>query len=101
MQEHRFTGKDPIRTLDFLTRFVMEAIVQGIREAQYFIALLTFLTVLARSEYETGVVVTGSQSEGIFVAGDGPAPAASLRDRVENREWARGDKRPCPEGRVV
>lgn len=55
----------PNSNLELFTRFEREEKIQGMSEAQAFIALPEFPTALARSEYEIGIIVTASQSGGI------------------------------------
>lgn len=62
MQEPHFTEKYAIRIFYFFARFVREVKIQGMSEAQAFIALPEFLTGLTRFQYETGFSVTTSQS---------------------------------------
>lgn len=60
MAEHHFTGKRPMRILNFLVRFVREPKSQGMRKAQEFIKLPASLTDMVRSEYKIGVAVTAN-----------------------------------------
>lgn len=43
MQENHFTGKDPIRILNFLESFGRESNIQGMRESKEFIELSEIL----------------------------------------------------------
>ena len=52
LKEHHFDGSDPIRILDFLARFVKEADIQDMTEAQAYLALPKFLGGLAQSQFE-------------------------------------------------
>jgi len=52
LSQHHFSGKDPIMVLDFLSRFVREAEIQEMSEAQALLALPSFLNGFAKSQYE-------------------------------------------------
>lgn len=55
LADHNPTGKDPIRILEFLARFVREDNIEGMSEVQTFITLKAFkrefLTGLESSKY--------------------------------------------------
>ena len=53
MKSHIFDGNDPIKIFDFLTRFVNEADMLNMSEAQAFIALPTFLADPAETQFRT------------------------------------------------
>lgn len=65
LKDHRFSGEDPIRVLDFLARYVKEANIQAMSEAQAFIALPSFLIGFAKSQYEAGVQLTSPDEGGV------------------------------------
>lgn len=50
--EHHFSGDDPILVMYFLTRFVPEANIQAMSEAQAFIALPSLLKEFGRCQYQ-------------------------------------------------
>ena len=51
IKEHKFDGSDPIKIFDLLTRFVNEADMLAMSEAQAFIALPTFLADTAEIQF--------------------------------------------------
>lgn len=53
MKAHKFSGEDPILVLDFLSRFVAEADILRMSEAQAYIALPYFLTGLAEDQFNS------------------------------------------------
>lgn len=53
-----FSDEDLIRILNFLARFMREADVQSISEAQAFIPLLSYLTGFVQGQFEAGVEMT-------------------------------------------
>ena len=55
MNKHAFYGSDPIKIFDFLTRFVNEANILAMSEAQAFIALQTFLDDPAETQFRTNI----------------------------------------------
>ena len=64
MNQHTFDGSDPIKIFDFLTRFVNEADILAMSEAQAFIALPTFLADPAETQFRTNLS-GGSRRGGI------------------------------------
>ena len=64
MNQHTFDGSDPIKIFDFLTRFVNEADILAMSEAQVFIALPTFLADPAETQFQTNLS-EGSRRGGI------------------------------------
>ena len=50
-----FDGTDPIRVFDFLARYVNEADMLDMTEAQAFIALPTFLSEPAETQFRTNL----------------------------------------------
>ena len=65
LKQHHFTGEDPIMVLDFLARFVREANIQEMSEAQAFLALPHFLDGFAKSQYEAGVELVKPRLGGV------------------------------------
>ena len=55
MKEHTFDGSDLIKIFDFLHRFVNEAYMLAMSEAQPFIALPTFLADPAETQFRTNL----------------------------------------------
>ena len=53
MNQLTFDGSDPIKIFDFLTRFVNDADILAMSEAQAFIALPTFLADPAETQFRT------------------------------------------------
>ena len=51
LQRHRFSGGDPVLILEFLRRFVQEADILGMSEAQAFLALPKFLDGTAEAHF--------------------------------------------------
>jgi len=65
LKEHHFSGNDPIMVIDFLTRLVREANIQGFSEAQMFLALPAFLEGKALSHYESGIEFVPPEEGGV------------------------------------
>lgn len=55
IKNQTFDGKDLIRVLDFLARFVNEAVMLNMSEAQAFIALQTFFADTAETQFRTNL----------------------------------------------
>jgi len=64
MKKHTFDGSDPIKIFDFLTRFVNEADMLAMSEAQAFIALPSFLADPAETQFRTNLS-GGSRKGGV------------------------------------
>lgn len=57
IKKRRLSGHDPIRVFDFFARFVKEASIPEISEAQVLISLPSFLESLVPSQFEAAVGV--------------------------------------------
>lgn len=51
LENHLFSGEYSILILDFLARFVHEACIRGLSEAQPFLSISSFRTGFAQSQY--------------------------------------------------
>lgn len=65
LAEHNFSGENSMILTDFLTRFVREADIQEVSEAQAFVALQSFFKGYARSKYEAGVEMASAEKGGV------------------------------------
>ena len=90
MKKHTFDGSDPIKIFDFLTRFVNEADMLSMSEAQAFIALPNFLADPAETEFGTNLS-GGSRKGGVTCWPEAIqfflrtyATAATMREALES-----------------
>lgn len=65
LKYHPFSVENPIRVLEFLSRYVMEANIQPMSESQAFIDLPSFLIVFSKIQYEAGVHLTSPDECGV------------------------------------
>lgn len=65
LSAHHFSGEDPIMVLDFLARFTREANIQEMSEAQAFLTLPSFLSGMARLQFEAGTELEDADGEGV------------------------------------
>ena len=90
MKEHTFDGSDLIKIFDFLHRFVNEAYMLAMSEAQPFIALSTFLADPAETQFRTNLS-GGSRRGGITCSPEAIqyllrtyATTAAMREALES-----------------
>ena len=65
LNERKFDGSDPILIIDFLVRFVKEANVHKLSEAQAFVTLPYFLNGMAREEFESASNLPSAEEAGV------------------------------------